>query len=161
MGGIFRGVRCNDCKPDRICSFHLSILEAERQERQDRQRAETRTKQPAAPIEQEADSESIKSLTLRDAKKLGWVISESHKPDLADLGGGFFEVRPGRLSAEKTLANQFDHPYTHRIELGTKSTNEWPSLKKKLLAEIERVENLHAQRAAAFRAANEGEQVYG
>ena len=65
-------------------------------------------------------------MTLREAKKLGWVV--------------VLEQRPGRLAAEKTLRNQFGHPYTRRVEVGTSDPKGWRTLQAKLVAEIERLE---------------------
>ncbi|HEY8776109.1 MAG TPA: hypothetical protein VIM33_06450 [Gaiellaceae bacterium] len=32
MSGVFRGIKCIDCQPGRVCSFHAALLAAERQE---------------------------------------------------------------------------------------------------------------------------------
>lgn len=32
MSGTFRGMRCSDCRPDRVCDFHSDLLAAERRE---------------------------------------------------------------------------------------------------------------------------------
>ena len=85
-------------------------------------------------------------MTLSEAKKLGWFFYVGHKPQLAALGNGLYQTRPGKLGAEKTLLNPMGYPYTHRVELRTEHVSEWRKVQKRLLAEIERLEEIQASR---------------